>query len=253
VVREGYWLLRNVDWQVQSHEKWVVLGPNGAGKTTMLQVASTYLGPTSGTVRLLGETFGKTDVRILRGRIGYAGAAPAELVRGYLPALEIVVTGKYASFVAKRWHSYSDEDWEFARVQLDRLAGGHLAERKFGLLSTGEKQRVLIARSLMTRPEIILLDEATTGLDLGAREQLVRSLADLASDPESPAVVVVTHHLEEIPPGFDHVAMMSSGGITVRGRIDDVLTSDALSECFRQPLRFEKRDDRYRAWMPRTL
>jgi iron complex transport system ATP-binding protein len=251
VVRDGRALLDDIDWAVQRHERWVVLGPNGAGKTTMLQVASTYLGPTRGTVRLLGETFGKVDVRDLRKRIGYAGAAPAQLVRDYLPALEIVVTGKYASFVAERWNDYSKEDWDVASHQLDRLAAGKLAKRRFGSLSTGEKQRVLIARSLMTKPEVLFLDEATTGLDLGAREALVASLGDLASDPASPAAVLVTHHVEEIPIGFDHIAMMSAGKLVAAGPIASVMTSDSLSSCFGQSLRLERHSDRYTAWMPR--
>lgn len=251
VVRDGRALLDDIDWAVQRHERWVVLGPNGAGKTTMLQVASTYLGPTRGTVRLLGETFGKVDVRDLRRRIGYAGAAPAQLVREYLPALEIVVTGKYASFVAERWNDYSEEDWDVASHQLDRLAAGRLAKRRFGSLSTGEKQRVLIARSLMAKPEVLFLDEATTGLDLGAREALVASLGDLASDPTSPAAVLVTHHVEEIPIGFDHIAMMSEGKLVAAGPIASVMTSDSLSSCFGQSLRLERHSDRYTAWMPR--
>jgi iron complex transport system ATP-binding protein len=250
VVRDGRALLDDVDWAVQRHERWVVLGPNGAGKTTMLQVASTYLGPTRGTVRLLGETFGKVDVRDLRERIGYAGSAPAQLVRDYLPALEIVVTGKHASFVPERWNSYSEEDWDFASHQLNRLAAGSLADRRFGSLSTGEKQRVLLARSLMANPEILFLDEAATGLDLGAREVLVASLGALASDPLSPAAVLVTHHVEEIPAGFEHIAMMAAGKVIAAGPIDSVMSADSLSTCFGQQLRLERHDDRYRAWMP---
>jgi iron complex transport system ATP-binding protein len=251
VVRDGKHILADVDWSVHAHECWVVLGPNGAGKTTMLQVASTYLGPTRGTVRLLGETYGRVDVRKLRARIGYAGSGPAELVAGWLPALEIVVTGKYASFVDKRWNKYDEADWDAARWQLDRLMAGSLADRTFSTLSTGEKQRVLIARSLMTKPDVLFLDEATTGLDLGARERLVAALADLAFDPEGPAIVLVTHHVEEIPPGFDHIAMIADGRVTAHGPIDDVLTSAALSDCFGQKLNLEKNDDRYRAWSSR--
>lgn len=251
VVREGRELLSDVNWKVHGNERWVVLGPNGAGKTTMLQVASTYIGPTRGTVRLLGEVYGEVDVRELRKRVGYAGAGPAQLVHDYLPALEIVVTGKHASFVAERWHDYNDEDWEFGALQLERLTAGHLADRSYGSLSTGEKQRVLIARSLMTHPEVLLLDEATTGLDLGARERLVASLGDLAADRASPAVVLVTHHVEEIPAGFGHMVMMSGGTILADGPIDSVMTSESLSECFEQALCLERHDDRYRAWMPR--
>ena len=248
VVRDGHYLLRAVDWCVARHERWVVLGPNGAGKTTMLQVASTYLGPTQGTVRLLGNVYGRVDARALRERIGYAGAGPARLVRSDLPALDVVVTGRHASFVPTRFHTYTDDDWRTARNNLGRLAAGHLADRRFGTLSSGERQRVLIARSLMTRPEVLFLDEAMTGLDLGARERLVGSLADLAADPVSPAVVLVTHHVEEIPQGFGHVLLMRNGSVVVSGPVDDVLTADSLSECFQQPLLVERRDRRYHAW-----
>ena len=250
VVRKGQYLLRDVNWVVHDHERWVVLGPNGAGKTTMLQVASTYLGPTRGTVRLLGEVFGKVDVRTLRERVGYAGPAPAELVRPDLPALDVVVTGKHASFVDKRWHEYDEGDIHYARQQLDRLRVGHLAARLYGTLSTGERQRVLIARSLMTHPELLLLDEAMTGLDLGARERLVASLSDLAADPESPAVVLVTHHVEEIPPGFSHILMMSSGGVLSSGPMEAALSAKSLSECFGQDLRLERVGRRFHAWSP---
>lgn len=251
VVREGCHLLRDVDWEVHAHERWVVIGPNGAGKTTMLQVASTYLGPTRGTVRLLGEEFGKVDVRVLRERVGYAGPAPAKLVRQDLPALDIVVTGKHASFVDRRWHEYDDADVAFAEQQLKRLRSGHLAARRFGTLSTGEKQRVLIARSLMTHPEVLLLDEAMTGLDLGARERLVSSLADLAADPAGPAAVLVTHHVEEIPPDFSHIVMMSGGRIVGKGPIDSTLTAVALSECFESNLQLDRNGDRFHAWSQR--
>jgi iron complex transport system ATP-binding protein len=247
VVRDGRALIDSIDWSVRRHERWVVLGPNGAGKTTMLQVASTYLGPTVGTVRLLGQTHGKVDVRVLRERVGYVGAGPARMIRDRLPAVEIVVTGKHASFVDSRWHDYDAADWEFALELLGRFGADHLADRRYGTLSTGEKQRVFIARSLMTHPEVLLLDEAMTGLDLGARERLVASLADLAADPHSPAAVLVTHHVEEIPPGFGHIAMMSNGNVIAAGPIDEVLTAQALSACYEEALRVERIGDRYTA------
>jgi iron complex transport system ATP-binding protein len=250
VVRDGRYLLSDVDWHVHRHERWVHLGPNGAGKTTMLQVGSTYLGPTRGTVRLLGRTHGKVDVRTLRERVGYVGSAPAKMIRDRLPAIDIVITGKHASFVDTRWHHYDDTDWEYARLLLERMRAGHLADRLYGTLSTGERQRVFIARSLMTGPEVLLLDEAMTGLDLGARERLVASLGDLAADPESPAAVLVTHHVEEIPPGFDHIALMARGTIIADGPIDVVLTAEALSQCYEEELSVERIGRRYRAWIP---
>ena len=251
VMREGRFLLAEVDWTVLDHERWVLFGPNGAGKTTLLQVASSYVAPTRGEMRLLGRTRGRVDVRDLREHIGYAGAGPAALVRGYLPALEIVVTGKHAAFVDSRWHEYHEADWDSARSHLDRFAAGHLAERTYGTLSAGEKQRVLIARSLMTNPRLLLLDEATTGLDLGAREELIASLEDFAADPSSPAVVLVTHHVEEIPRGFSHILMLADAKVISSGPIEDSLTADALSASFGIPLRLEVVDGRYRAWHSR--
>jgi iron complex transport system ATP-binding protein len=248
VIRDGRYLLRDVSWKVRRHERWVVLGPNGAGKTTMLQVASTYMGPSRGTVRLLGQRYGKVDVRTLRERVGYAGAGLAGMIRTDFSALDIVVTGRHASFVAPRFHDYEDRDWDLARYHLDRLAAGHLVDRRFGTLSSGEKQRILIARSLMTRPEVLFLDEAMTGLDLGARERLVGSLAELAGDPTSPAVVLVTHHVEEIPPGFGHITLIAGGSVLASGQIDSVLSAESLSGCFDQKLLLEKRSGRFHAW-----
>lgn len=248
-MRNGQSLLTDIDWHVDRHERWVVLGPNGAGKTTLLQVASTYLGPTHGVVRLLGETHGEIDVRTLRERVGYVGAGPGEMIRDRLTAIDIVVTGKYASFVDTRRHDYDNEAWDLAHSLLERLAADHLADRSYGSLSTGERKRVFIARSLMTHPELLLLDEAMTGLDLVARERLVTSLADLVTDPAGPAVVLVTHHVEEIPPGFDHLALMSGGRIVASGRLDAVLSASSLSACYEENLGVERREHRYRAWL----
>jgi iron complex transport system ATP-binding protein len=251
VIREGRFLLADVDWVVRDHERWVLFGPNGAGKTTLLQVASSYVAPTRGTMRLLGRERGHVDVRDLREKVGYAGAGPAALVRTYLPAIEIVVTGKHAAFVDSRWHEYSEGDWARARMILCRVAAEHLAERTYGTLSAGEKQRVLIARSLMTRPRLLLLDEATTGLDLGAREELIATLEDFAADPASPAVVLVTHHVEEIPRGFTHIMMLADGKVVASGPTAETLTANALSSSFAMPLRLDVVDGRYHAWHSR--
>ncbi|HSG80274.1 MAG TPA: ABC transporter ATP-binding protein [Acidimicrobiia bacterium] len=248
VLREGRYLIREVSWRVGPDEHWVVLGPNGAGKTTMLQVASTYLAPTRGTVRLLGRQRGRFDVRELRRLVGYAGTGPAAMVHHDLPALEIVVTGKHAAFVDSRWHDYDESDWERARDRLARLEAGHLADRRYGTLSAGERARVMIARSLVTEPALLLLDEATTGLDLGARERLVTSLSGLVADPDGPAIVLVTHHVEEIPPGFDHIVLLADGGVVADGPIEDTLTAEVLGETFGVDVRLERRDARYHAW-----
>ena len=250
LIRKGAYLVRDVTWTVHDHERWVVFGPNGSGKTTLLQVISTYLPPSRGRVRVLGGMRGEVDVRVLREQIGYAGAGPAAMIRQEFPVIEIVVTGRHAAFVDTRWHDYTDADWVAARDHLTRMAADHLEDRIFGTLSAGEKQRVLIARSLMTNPRLLLLDEATTGLDLGAREQLVASLSDLARDPDSPSVVLVTHHVEEIPPGFSHILILGDGQVVGAGAIEETLTSEALSASFGMPLALEQRDGRYRAWSP---
>jgi iron complex transport system ATP-binding protein len=248
VVREGATLLADVDWKVGRGEHWVVFGANGSGKTTLMEVLSSYLFPTRGTVSILGETLGRTDARRLRARIGYVGPGPAALVRQSLRAIEIVVTGRYASFVDARWHHYDDEDWEYARACLERLHASELAERRFDTLSEGEKKRILIARSLMARPELVLLDEPGTALDLGARERLLGSLTALATDPEAPASVLVTHHVEEIPPGYRHILMLASGKVVASGEIEQVLTPQALSDTFGMPLEVARLGGRWRAW-----
>ncbi len=247
VVRHGAHILDGATWTVRESERWIVFGPNGAGKTTMLQVASTYLPPTSGTVRIFGRIRGTFDVRPLRERIGYAGMGPRAHVKDRFTGLEIVVTGKHASFVATRFHEYVDADWDRARALLERFAAGYLADQAFGTMSAGERQRVMVARSLMTSPDLLLLDEATTGLDLGAREHLVAALGGFAADDTSPPTVLVTHHVEEIPPGFHHIVLMSGGRIVAAGPIDHTLTSDAVSETFGMGLTVCREGDRWHA------
>lgn len=250
MIRKGRYLLRTVDWVVHDDERWVVIGPNGAGKTTLLQVVSTYMTPSRGTMRIFGYTRGGIDVRPLREQIGYAGAGPAAMFHAEFPAREIVVTGRHAAFVDSRWHDYTEEDWDDAAAMMRRLGVDHLADRIYGTLSAGEKQRVALARSLMARPRLLLLDEATTGLDLGARETLLRSLAELAGDPASPPMVMVTHHVEEIPPGFTHALLLGDGQIVAAGELATTLTAESLTAGFGMPLALDHIDGRYRAWAP---
>ncbi len=247
LVRSGKTILDGVTWSVHEHERWVVFGPNGAGKTTVLQVASSYLPPTSGAVHLFGKRRGTFDVRPLRERIGYAGMGPAQFVKDRLTGIEIVVTGKHASFLDTRWHDYAAADYERASSLLHRMAAGYLGDQSYGTMSAGERQRVMVARSLMTDPELLLLDEATTGLDLGAREQLVEALGTYAQDPTSPPVVLVTHHVEEIPPGFTHLLLLADGRVVDQGPLAAVLTADALSRAFGMELSLHHADDRWHA------
>ncbi|HEX3791233.1 MAG TPA: ABC transporter ATP-binding protein [Pseudonocardiaceae bacterium] len=237
-------LLSGLDWAVELDERWVVLGPNGAGKTTMLRVAAAELHPTTGRVHILGERIGRTDVFELRPRIGLSSAALGNRVPPDEKVIDVVVSAGYA--VVGRWRESYD------RLDLDRATGllvamgiAQLADRLYGTLSEGERKRTLIARALMTDPEMLLLDEPAAGLDLGGREDLVARLSTLAYDPDAPAIVLVTHHVEEIPPGFTHALLLREGKAVAQGLLDDVLTSENLSETFGQELKLDRIDGRF--------
>lgn len=247
LVRETKRLLDHVSWEVRPHERWVVLGRNGSGKTSLVRLASLYLHPSSGEVEVLSQILGRCDVRELRTRIGVASSSFSQQLRPQLTATEVVMTAKHAA-LEPWWHRYDDADRARAVAQLDRLRVGHLAERELGTLSSGEQQRVLLARTLMTDPGLILLDEPTAGLDLGGREELVASLTVLASDPAAPPIIQVTHHVDEIPPGFTHVLMLQAGRVLAAGPLETTLTAEALSTCFEVPLHLERRGRRYGAW-----
>jgi iron complex transport system ATP-binding protein len=243
-------IVRDVDWTVMPGERWAVLGRNGCGKTTLLRIASLYLHPTSGTVTVLGNTLGRCDVRRVRERIGWSSASFADMLRPALTAVEIVMTARYAA-LEPWWHQYDDADREHATSLLERVGIAHLAARQFGTLSSGERQRVLLARTLMNDPGIVLLDEPTAALDLVGREELVATLDALALDPSTPPVVMVTHHVEEIPASFTHALLMRQGAVTAQGPVDDVVTESNLRACYDLPLRLERRDGRWLAWATR--
>ena len=229
-------MLDGVDWQVDPGQHWVVLGPNGSGKSTLLRIAGLHLHPTVGTVRVLGETLGRTDVRRLRRRIGYASASLADAFRSGITSGEVVMTALHGA-LEPWWHDYSDDDRERARSLLGRIGCGDRAGHAFGTLSSGERQRVLLARTLMVDPDLLLLDEPTAALDLGGREALVTTLAGLADDPATPPMVQVTHHVEEIPPGFTHALLLEAGRVVDAGPLADVVTERALSDCYGLDLR----------------
>ena len=241
-------LLDGVDWSVELDERWVVLGPNGAGKTTLLRLAAADLHPSRGTVDVLGERLGRVDVFELRTRIGLSSAAlglrvpPDEIVR------DVVISAGYA--VLGRWRErYDPADSARADDLLGALGLLTLAGRPYGTLSEGERKRALIARALMTDPELLLLDEPAAGLDLGGREELVARLATLADDADAPASVLVTHHVEEIPPGYSHGLLLRGGRVVAAGLLDDVLTDENLSTTFGLPLAVQRRRGRYTAWL----
>ncbi|GAA2684248.1 iron complex transport system ATP-binding protein [Actinosynnema pretiosum] len=237
-------LVGGVEWGVELDERWVVLGPNGAGKTTLLRLASAEVHPSEGELSVLGERIGRTDVFELRTRIGLCTNALMGRIPRDEKAVDVVVSAGYA--IMGRWREHYDRlDTGRARELLGTLGVEHLSDREFGTLSDGERKRVLIARALMTDPELLLLDEPASGLDLGAREDLVARLSELALDPDAPAMVLVTHHVEEIPPGFTHALLLREGGIVAQGLLEDVLTEDNLAKTFDQPLELQRAGDRY--------
>ena len=246
VVRGGTSIIDSVSWHVDEGERWVVLGPNGAGKTTLLALAATLIHPTRGTVQILGETLGRTDVFELRPRIGLASAALADRIPPEEIVSDVVLTSAYG--MTERWReSYEDSDTRRAGRVLDRLGVGRFADRRFGTLSEGERKRVQVARALMTDPELLLLDEPAAGLDLGGREDLVNRLSTIALDDESPTTVLVTHHVEEIPRGFTHGLLLRAGAIVASGPLDQVLTPLTLSETFGLALDVDFDAGRWRA------
>jgi len=224
-------LVRGIDWRVELDERWVVLGPNGAGKTTLLRLAGAEMHPTTGTVHVLGEKLGRTDVFELRTRIGVCSAALAGRVPPEEKVVDVVVSAGYG--VVGRWREqYDAMDTGRAEELLAALGIKHLSDRMFGTLSEGERKRALISRALMTDPEMLLLDEPAAGLDLGGREDLVARLSEFALDPDAPAMVLVTHHVEEIPPGFTHAMLLADGKVAAAGPIAEIITGKQLSKVF---------------------
>ena len=242
--RDGRVLVGPISWQVELDERWVVVGPNGAGKTSLLRMAAALEHPSSGTATVLGERLGRVDMGELRARIGLSSAALTSRIPDDELVRDLVVSAGYA--VLGRWReNYEDVDYRRAVDTLESVGAEHLADRRFGTLSEGERKRVLIARSLMTDPELLLLDEPAAGLDLGGREELVTRLADLAADPDAPALVLVTHHVEEIPPGFSHCLILAEGRAVAAGLLSDTLTAENLSAAFGLSMVVDNVDGRY--------
>lgn len=232
-------VLDRLDWAANEGERWVVLGPNGAGKTTLLDLISTTSHPTQGQVTLLGEPLGLTDVFDLRPLIGVVSGATTNRIPKTETVRDVILTAGWA--ITGRWReTYDAMDVTRADELMATLGIADLADREFGTLSDGERKRALVARALMPDPELLLLDEPATGLDLGAREGLIGRLSVLARDPEAPVQVMITHHVEEIPPGFTHALLLREGQVVAQGPIDSVITDDNLSKTFDLPLSVRK-------------
>lgn len=246
VRRNGKEIVSHLDWHVDDDQRWVVLGSNGAGKTTLLQLAATLDHPSFGAVTILGERMGRTDVFELRPRIGFASSAMAKRIPVDESVLNVVLTAAFA--VTGRWNEQYDRiDERRALRVLAEWKLDHLADRTFGTLSDGEQKRVQIARAVMTDPELLLLDEPTASLDLGAREELMALLGGYAQAPTTPAMVMVTHHVEEIPVGFTHLLLLRDGAVVAAGPIAETLTADNLSTTFGMPITVTESDGRYAA------
>lgn len=239
-------LLDQLDLRIDDDQRWVVIGPNGAGKTTMLQLLAAQIHPSEGVVGLLGEVVGAVDVFELRPRIGLTSSALAERIPRQESVRDLVVSAAHG--VVGRWREEYDE-WDFARADdlLRQFRIHDFADRTFGTLSSGERKRVQVARALMTDPELLLLDEPASGLDIAGREALVGALSELFSNPFSPATVLVTHHLEEIPQGVTHCLLINRGRIVAAGPLEETLTADHLSATFETPLAVAHTDGRWAA------
>lgn len=246
VVRDKKPIVDNVTWTVKGDERWVILGPNGAGKTTLLQIAAALLHPSSGKAVLLDSQLGKTDVFDLRPRIGIVSSAMSRRIPGDETVLNVVMTAAYS--VTGRWNEeYEEVDLNRAKRVLKEWKLEQFADRRFAGLSDGEQKRVLIARAVMTDPELLLLDEPAASLDLGSREELLQLLSGFAKSKASPAMVMVTHHVEEIPTGFTHALLLAAGKVVDEGPLDDVVTAKKLTKTFGLELQLTKSHGRFAA------
>jgi iron complex transport system ATP-binding protein len=246
IVRDGNTILDRLSWSVDGSERWVILGPNGAGKTTLLQIAAALIHPSSGTATLLDDKLGAVDVFELRPRIGFVSSAMSRRIPGNETVLNVVMTAAYS--VTGRWNEQYDEvDTDRARRVLEEWKLGAFADRSFGGLSDGEQKRVLIARAVMTDPELLLLDEPAASLDLGSREELLQLLSRFAQSPEAPAMIMVTHHVEEIPQGFTDALLLAHGKIVAAGKLDEIVTAENLTEAFGLGLELTSTNGRYAA------
>lgn len=241
-VRNRKTILDRIQWKITPGTHWTLIGPNGSGKTTLLQLLAGYLWPTSGDITVLGEKFGHTDLRELRKKIGWVGSFLQAQIPPSQNPLDLVVSGKFASIGI--FESPSQDDYAQAREWIQRLECPQVLPFAYGVLSQGEKQRLLIARALIHRPQLLILDEPCAGLDLKAREQLLQTLENLGRTPQAPTMIFVTHHLEEILPVFSHAFLIKAGKCVASGRKSNSLTGEMLSKTFEVPMEVHEEEGR---------
>lgn len=241
--RDSKTILSDINWRVRSGEHWALLGLNGSGKTTILNMINGYIWPTDGKVSVLGHPFGTVDLRELRKSIGWVSSSLQERIRPNELAESVVISGKHASIAL--YVKVEEEDQEEARRLMTELGAGHLAGRAYQTCSQGEKQKLLIARALMARPKLLILDEACNGLDFLSREALLSSVAKLAEGEDAPTLLFVTHHIEEILPVFSHTLLLRRGQVFAQGPSAEVLSSEMLSDFFETPVQASRQKDRF--------
>ncbi|MEX0913520.1 MAG: ABC transporter ATP-binding protein [Demequina sp.] len=235
LVRDQNVIVRELSWTVNAGDRWIVMGPNGAGKTTLITLASARTHPTEGAVSILGQDLGETDIQDLRIRVGLSSAALAEHIPPDEKVSDVVMTAAHG--ITGRWNeNYEDIDRERTDALLAAFGMRAFADRQYWTLSEGERKRVQIARALMADPELLLLDEPAAGLDIAGREELLAALTEMAGDRRSPAIVLVTHHVEEIPPGFTHILLLREGAVVAQGPLEETLTADNLSDTYAMPV-----------------
>jgi iron complex transport system ATP-binding protein len=236
-------ILRDINWQVHRKEHWAIIGPNGSGKTSLLSALTGYLSPTAGEIEVLGQRYGSTDWRELRKRIGLVSSSIRQMMHENEPALETIVSGKYA--MIDYWGKITPADRKRATQILKQIECAHIARRPWRVLSQGERQRVLIGRALMANPPLLILDEPCAGLDPVAREHFLQFLQRLGRSKRAPTLVLVTHHIEEVMPVFTHVLLLKAGRVLAAGKKVESLDSDLLSCAFATPLRLHTTNGRY--------
>jgi iron complex transport system ATP-binding protein len=242
-VRNRRTILHDISWDIRPGEHWTVLGANGSGKTTLLQLLAGYLWPTSGEITVLGKRFGEVDLRELRKKIGWVGSFLQAQVPPAQKPLDFIVSGKYASIGI--FDKPTEKDYVEATNLANQLQVGGILDLPYAVLSQGEKQRLLIARAMIPKPKLLILDEPCSGLDLVSREQLLLTLEDLGRSSGGPTMILVTHHLEEIMPAFTHVFLMKSGCCAAAGSKEELLKRDVLSEIFGIPIEAGSENGRY--------